>query len=170
MAYAFKELTGQTFGRWTVLSRSNTDKHRRIHWVCQCVCGIKKSVNGADLRNGRSKSCGCWYLGEGHHKWKGGRGTKGNYIEVYVSDYPSATKPIRTYEHIYVMAKHLGRPLQPEETVHHKNGIRNHNQIKNLELWASSHPSGQRITDLLNWARELIQQYGPEEWLLKSDP
>ena len=169
-SYAFKDLTGQTFSRWFVLSRGSTDKHRRIHWKCRCMCGAEKEVNGADLRNGRSKSCGCWYLGDGHHKWNGGKGVnQKGYVEVYVTDYPGARGPIRTYEHIYVMAKHLGRPLASKETVHHKNGIKSDNKIRNLELWASKHPPGQRVTDLLEWARELIKQYETEECLLKSD-
>jgi hypothetical protein len=109
-------------------------------------------------------------VGANHHLWNGGKGqNKKGYVEVYVKDYPGTAGPIRTYEHIYVMAKHLERALLPNETVHHKNGIKNDNNIKNLELWASSHPPGQRIADLLQWARELIQQYGTEEWLMKSD-
>lgn len=60
------------------------------------------------------------------------------------------------------MEEHLGRPLIAGETVHHKNGIRDDNRIENLELWSSSHPSGQRVTDLLQWAYELIDRYERE--------
>lgn len=65
-------------------------------------------------------------------------------------------------EHRLVMEEHLGRPLIAGETVHHKNGIRDDNRIENLELWSSSHPSGQRVTDLLQWAYELIDRYERE--------
>jgi hypothetical protein len=62
-------------------------------------------------------------------------------------------------EHQMVMERILGRPLRRGETVHHKNGIRHDNVTTNLELWASCHPSGQRIVDLVAWARELLTNY-----------
>ena len=66
---------------------------------------------------------------------------------------------VRRGEHIWVMEDHMRRTLLPEETVHHKNGVRDDNRLDNLELWSSSHPGGQRIIDKLQWAHELIQLY-----------
>lgn len=53
------DLTGQKFGRLTVLSKTNKRQHRYIVWLCQCDCGNIKEINGKHLRSGRIKSCGC---------------------------------------------------------------------------------------------------------------
>lgn len=58
------DLTGQRFGRLTVVSRaenyvSPTGKSRHLRWDCICDCGNKCTVYGDALKAGRTKSCGC---------------------------------------------------------------------------------------------------------------
>lgn len=50
------DLTNKKFGRWTPIKR---DVLNRKNWNCICECGVEKSVYGADLRGGKSLSCGC---------------------------------------------------------------------------------------------------------------
>lgn len=54
-------------------------------------------------------------------------------------------------EHRYVMEAIIGRPLTDRETVHHVNGDPRDNRPSNLELWHSSHCSGQRVRDLISY-------------------
>ena len=53
------DLTGQKFGRLTVLKRNSENLNGKPAWVCQCECGNIKIIRGADLRSGKTLSCGC---------------------------------------------------------------------------------------------------------------
>lgn len=53
------DLTGQKFGRLTVIERAENAKQGQARWMCQCDCGTKTVVMGKLLRNGNTQSCGC---------------------------------------------------------------------------------------------------------------
>lgn len=57
------DLTGERFGRWTVLGIGSI-RHKRqggtmFFWQCQCECGVIRNVRACHLRSGRTQSCGC---------------------------------------------------------------------------------------------------------------
>lgn len=55
----FIDLTGQTFGRLTVISYQLTDCYHYALWLCRCSCGSDCTIKGTSLRFGRTQSCGC---------------------------------------------------------------------------------------------------------------
>lgn len=113
-----------------------------------------------------SKRCSLLHLnqaGPTHPKWKGGQLTKDGYRLLSPSCFPKehadmlksmsvrvkGTGEYRLLEHRAVMAITLKRALQPNETVHHKNGIRSDNQRSNLELRVSRHGPGATASSIL---------------------
>jgi hypothetical protein len=67
----YRNLSGCTFGAWSVISRAGSNKHGKPLWFCRCACGMEAAVTGAHLISGASKSCGCGRRGKlthGRHK------------------------------------------------------------------------------------------------------
>lgn len=88
--------------------------------------------------------------GAKHWGFKNGRATNsGGYVIVLVdeTDQFSSMRTSNGYvlEHRLVMARHLGRSLFANETVHHINGNRSDNKISNLELRVGAHGQGVKI-------------------------
>lgn len=56
-----KDLTGQTFGRLTVLYATDKRICGRVVWHCRCSCkdATEVDVSSKELLNGDTKSCGC---------------------------------------------------------------------------------------------------------------
>lgn len=88
---------------------------------------------------------GAW--GEYHPRWRGGRRTEDNgYVRITLA----RDDPLRcmgdnnrgVFEHRYVMAQALGRPLRAAETVHHLDGDHGHNALENLQLRFGAHGEG----------------------------
>jgi len=52
-------MTGQKFGRLSIIERVDSNTGRAT-WLCKCDCGNETVVEGKKLRNGHTKSCGCY--------------------------------------------------------------------------------------------------------------
>lgn len=180
-----KDISGQRFGKWTVVSRaakSTRTNSMPARWNVTCDCGTVSTIPGSELRKKShpSRSCGCSnrgpqphkvgkYSRSKHHAWKGGRSVdKKGYCLISISMirdvYPDARfregeHTHKMFEHRAAMSHHLKRPLSLNETVHHRNGNRSDNRIDNLELRAGKHGPGQTPKDLVKWAREILKRY-----------
>lgn len=56
----FEDLSGKKFGRLTAIEICGRDKYGKILYKCRCDCGNEFITLGRHLKNGHSKSCGCW--------------------------------------------------------------------------------------------------------------
>jgi hypothetical protein len=107
--------------------------------------------------------------GHPENVYSSGYSTDGaGYTVLRIPGHPLASGTGNVYEHRLVMAEHLGRLLEPNESVHHKNGNRSDNRIENLELWSKGQPAGQRVEDKVEYALEILRLYAPE-YLAKEE-
>jgi hypothetical protein len=73
------DLTGQRFGRLTVLGPLPPGRDRKTRWRCLCDCGEETVINSAyHLTSGNTKSCGCLHhdSARDRHYKHGGKGTR----------------------------------------------------------------------------------------------
>lgn len=54
------DLSGKRFGRLVVLCETDERRSKQIIWKCKCDCGKEVLVAGYCLRDGTTKSCGCY--------------------------------------------------------------------------------------------------------------
>jgi len=115
--------------RWVTLKKKGPRNHK-----CP-ECDKKTRIVSQETREKLRRASS----GERQWQWKGGRIKNGyGYVlkRVDCND-PYCIMAYRTnyvLEHRYIMAKQLGRPLTKSEFVHHINGIKDDNRIKNLQL------------------------------------
>lgn len=144
--------------------------------LCECGCGQKTALATQTYRKRRYFKGYPMPFVQGHYPtnrtrgagtphWRGGRqrNYKG-YIYAFAPEHPCAVKSPRGYvlEHRLVMEKILSRYLDSHEEVHHRNGIRSDNRPANLELWVKRHPNGQRASDLVAFAQDILSRYGSD--------
>lgn len=58
------DVTGQRFGKLTVVEFVQRNKRYETLWLCVCDCGNTKVVNVANLKSGDTQSCGCIHKGQ----------------------------------------------------------------------------------------------------------
>lgn len=52
-----KNIIGKEFDKWLVINYGKINKHKKITWLCRCVCGAKREIVTNDLNSGKSKQC-----------------------------------------------------------------------------------------------------------------
>ncbi len=166
-----RDWSGDRVGMITILHRvprPEGKKSKSSWWMCLCDCGAQKAICSTTFYKTRAKSCGCVRLnqlksetGPKNRGWKGGRTTHSEgYVSLRIPDHPRAKSNGYVLEHLVVMEQKLGRPVLRSENVHHINGIKSDNRIENLELWVITQPRGQRVSDLVKRAKEILETYG----------
>lgn len=73
-----QHLTGQRFGRLTVVARAGSTPGRHATWLCRCDCGNELETIGLSLKQGKTTSCGCFqkecavlaFRNEGHEAYR----------------------------------------------------------------------------------------------------
>lgn len=60
-SYRFQDLTGKSFGLWTVHDYAGKDRFGLSLWTCSCSCTPDRMivVIGSSLKRGKSLDCGC---------------------------------------------------------------------------------------------------------------
>ena len=93
---------GDKFFRWTVLEKAGVSGTIRSHatYLCLCVCGTKRIVEGYSLTSGNSKSCGCKAREESRERLR----TK-PYWALYKSLKSQAHEVSLTYEDFVQLTK-----------------------------------------------------------------
>lgn len=93
----FKDLTGQKFGKLTVIKQGSYYQ-RQIQWWCQCECGTTTLVRASYLLSGHTTSCGC------NKYWGNGQTSKGE--EKIISLLKEAKIPFEREKTLQDMKKH----------------------------------------------------------------
>ena len=56
---AYKDLTGQRFGRLVAIRRTESYSNGKSRWMCECDCGKETVVDTSHLLSWHTRSCGC---------------------------------------------------------------------------------------------------------------
>jgi hypothetical protein len=114
-----KDLTGQRFGRLTVIERAPNAANGAVRWRCRCDCGNETISWKKTLIDGRAQSCGCLHreiVKESSHKhgqwrtkvWRTWQNVK-NRVR-----YPKGSEGGRTYQLAKINYRDRGITMWPE--------------------------------------------------------
>ncbi len=105
-----------------------------IKHICLLIGVSRQPVTDLILQTGRVIKK---LKGSNHPSWKGGTGLKHGYMTIYQPEHHRASSIKRTYEHILLLEKYIGRSITKEERIHHIDFVRNNNKLDNLFLCES---------------------------------
>lgn len=155
------------YGEQRCCSRSCADKYQRkdrIEFSCE-RCGEKFSVRPSMLKFNANRFCSRSCMQAFRKEQAVGRRktTPDGYVIERQPDHPDAQGAGWIMVHRLVMEEMMGRRLDSDESVHHKNGVRDDNRPENLELWITPRQRpGQRVEDIVAHAVEMLRRYAPE--------
>lgn len=132
---------------------------------CQCGCGQKTNIYKQNVSaRGDVKGQPKKYIrghqprvaGEKHHRWNPGIIKRNGYLVCKKPDHPRANKDGFVFEHILVAESMLGRPLEPEEVVHHYGEKTDNSKIIVCKDRAQH--------NMLHQRKRALEACGNEEW------
>jgi hypothetical protein len=137
--------------------RARYEANETLDEIAESLGATRAAVRRAVLRAGgtiRSRGLIAGrHSGEANPSWQGGVLEKDGYLMEWVAPDDPLREPMahsKGYipQHRLVMARALGRPLKPHETVHHIDGDRSNNALSNLQLRQGKHGAGVRMACL----------------------
>ena len=147
------ETAFETKSRWQRYCSPRCSHQARNARTVRLCDECRGEYHSADRRRKYcSRSCasarGRKYRNANSPNWKGGRVVQDGYVRVRAPGHPRTTaRNPYVLEHILVMEGMLGRRMERNERVHHRNGRRGDNRPENLELWKMKDPPGVRASD-----------------------
>lgn len=118
--------------------------------------GRQRSVVRKYLRLHRVDIRTVVHRGAAHGNWAGGKTICKGYVYVRSPDHPFRNRHGYVLEHRLVMEKKLGRCLDHQEVVYHKNKNKMDNRIENLQLFSSNseHLAHELAGNCPNWSED----------------
>ena len=81
------DMLGARCGRLVVTGRAENNRRGQARWFCRCSCENETIVVGNNLRNGSTKSCGCFreevLEGQQQKSFKHGHGRRNKRTSIY---------------------------------------------------------------------------------------